>query len=142
MALKFSTRIHSLHLSLTGTVLLTFEQLKLSLENIFDGIDPFLLLLRAASLQNVVLIPGINLSNGSRSHGETTGVVPFLLGNGEAVYLEGILVCVHAVGILLLGDDQTLVEEKDVSACSRPTRSLIHGKLILWQWRGRGDSMT
>ena len=110
---------------------LTFEQLKLLFKDIFESVDPFFLLLRAASLQDIVLIPGINLPNGSRSHGETTGVVPLLLGHGEAVNLEGVFVSEHSVRVLLLRDDEPLVEEEDVSACGRPARSLVDGELVL-----------
>ena len=115
---------------------LTFEQLKLFFKDIFESINPFFLLLRAAGLQDVVLIPGINLPNGSRSHGETTGVVPLLLGHGEAVDLEGVLVSEHSIRVFLLCDDEPLIEKEDVSACGRPARSLVDGELVL---QGRED---
>ena len=45
--------------------------------------------------------------------------------------LEGVLVSEHSVGVLLLRDDEPLVKEEDVSACSRPARSLVDGELVL-----------
>lgn len=46
-------------------------------------------------------------------------------------YLEGVLVGVETVCVLLLGDDQPLVQEEDVSTTTCPAVTLVDCKIIL-----------